>query len=113
MAIAWSDVVDIAPEMSTLTTAQQNAVLGVVNRLLVDTTLWGDRIDDGKKFLAAHIATIGIKRGGKGEIASETLGPASRSYATLRDINGTLGQSGYGAMYLELVRSVTLGGLVP
>lgn len=82
MAITWTDVVNIAPELSTVATDTQTAILADV-ALQMPAEVWGTMLDTGSKYLAAHLATVTSRRGGggAGPLTSETVGQVSRSYA--------------------------------
>jgi len=99
MAITWTDVVGIAPELVSVETATQTAILAVVSRQ-IDGDAWGEFADDGAKYLAAHLASI---RGNEGLVTTETLGQMSRSYALPPGIMGSLALSTYGAEYKRLI----------
>ncbi len=105
MAITWADVLLIASELSTTATATQNAILEDVDRE-VDDGAWGEFANKGKKYLAAHLATITAQSGagGAGPITSETLGPMSRSYASAADTGNSLTSTRYGMEYLRILR---------
>ena len=103
-------MVDIAPGLTGVASGTQAAVLGIVDRQ-VDLDAWGEFADDGKRYLAAHLATI---RTNRGVTASETLGPMSRSYYTPQGIMGSLSLSMYGAEYERLLRiALGLAAIVP
>lgn len=56
-------------------------------------------------YLARHLVTVGVsgERGTIGVVTSETLGPSSISYGTLRGALTTWHLSAWGALYLALV----------
>lgn len=105
MSIAWSDVVNIAPELSTTPVGTQTAILGIVSRQVANADVWGDLQDNASAYLAAHLATL-TRRLGNGPTASEGVGPLNRSYQSLLQF-GLLGQTAYGAEYLRLARLTT------
>lgn len=112
MAITWTDVTNIAPELSTIAAATQTAILATV-AAQVPSSQWGDAQNDGQAWLAAHIATL-TKRRGDGPLASRGVGPLSQSYQSMLSF-GMLGATGYGLEYrrqLMLLPTVR-GGLVP
>lgn len=80
LAINWSNVVDIAPELSTIPVNSQNAILAQVNTEL-STTVWGTRIEIGRAWLAAHLATVSNGGGAGGSVLSEKVGDVSRTYS--------------------------------
>jgi hypothetical protein len=102
MAITWQDVVDIAPELSTIATGTQTKILAMVGRQVANVDNWGELIDDASAYLAAHLATLTQKLG-NGPTASEGVGPLNRSYVSLLQF-GMLGQTSYGIEYLRLAR---------
>lgn len=108
--IAWSDVTAIAPNLSVVPVATQNAILLVVDRQ-VDSDAWGVYAADGQAYLAAHLAYI---RDDEGLVTSETLGQMSRSYAMPPGIKGSLALSTFGAEYLRLMYLANgFPGIVP
>lgn len=111
MAITWAEVVDIAPELSTITLQTQGSILGIVSRQVANADVWGDLQDDASRYLAAHLATL-TRRLGNGPTASEGVGPLNRSYQSLLQF-GMLGQTSYGIEYLRLARltSAVLGSV--
>jgi hypothetical protein len=105
MAIVWADVLAIAPELSTVATGTFQAILTIADRQ-IDDERWGEFADDGRRYLAAHMATIsnGDAGGAAGPIASETLGPMSVSYGAIADVDGELSGTKYGVFYRHLMR---------
>lgn len=107
-SITWADVILIAPDLSTLTVSQQNAILAQVE--LQMNTVWGDKIDLGAVWLAAHIGTL-IKRatagsggGASGPVTQETVGQVSRSYANVFSIAlGSFSLTPFGMEYERLL----------
>jgi hypothetical protein len=116
VSITWADVVAYpAPELSTLATASQTAILAIVDRQ-IDVDAWGEFADDGRRLLAAHLGTLTRSGAGgaAGPVTSETLGAMSRSYASMTTDAGLLGTTKYGAEYLRLMRiAVGVAVLVP
>lgn len=96
-------VVDLAPELSTGTAAgTQNQILIAVDLQVPTDGDWGDLRDQGACYLAAHLATLAKSRG-RGPLASQTVGPLSRSYGGLLQF-GELGLTSYGVEYQRLMR---------
>ena len=94
-------VVAVAPELATIPVASQVALLDqAVGH--VDAGEFGDDTDAAIAYLAAHTAVVS-KSQGQGPIASESVGPLSRSYASLTSF-GTLGLTTYGIQFLELLK---------
>ena len=57
--------------------------------------------------LAAHMLSISTRRGGSGQITSETEGSLSRSFGAVANASG-FGATSYGAEYLRLVSAFIL-----
>lgn len=109
MSITWTDVVGIAPELVSVETPTQAAILAVVDRQ-IDPDAWGAFADDGARYLAAHLASI---RGNEGLVTSETLGVMARSYALPPGIMGSLALSTYGAEYYRLTQiAIAVPGII-
>ena len=110
--ITWGDVEAIAPELSSVANATQSAILAIVGRQ-VAAEQWGDLVDDGQKYLAAHIGTLS-RRSGAGPVTGEQLGQMSRQYASTFLLKSLLGQTSYGLEYLRMIRLLpTSIGVVP
>lgn len=105
--ISWPDVVAIAPELSATDPQQQTALLAIVERW-VNPTTWGILADDGSRYLAAHLATIGRLRG-TGAVTNEVVGQLSRAYLSPKGLEGVrawLGQSSYGAVFYGMLAAL-------
>lgn len=106
MAIDWTDVVDIAPELSTVAVGMQNAILADINEEL-DPAVWGTRLDAGSKYLAAHRATLATRAGSGGAVQSETVGQVSRTYAVSSATAGAgYSATSYGQVFEQLMLSL-------
>ena len=108
-AIVWTDVTDLAPELSTIPLGGQTAILALVNDYL-DPDTWGGedapKLHSGRCYLAAHLATLGKRKGKSGSVSSEAAGGLSRSYAMPAMLStSTLQLTSYGAMYILLAKS--------
>jgi hypothetical protein len=107
MAITWSDVEALAPELSTVPVARQNLILAMVEKQ-VDGDVWTEFTDDGKRFLAAHLGTMTSSgSAAAGPITSESLGPMMRSYGWSGEY-GALASTRYGLEYKRLMK-IALG----
>ena len=95
-------VIDIAAELATAAAGQQRAILDIVDRQVADPAIWGSYLDDGARYLAAHLGTLS-KSKGKGPVTAEAVGSVSRSYAGMLQF-GALGTTSYGVEYERLVR---------
>lgn len=102
----WADVIAIAPgdaaAFANFPSATQAAFLGYATAEC-DPTAWGTLQFRAIVYLAAHLAKLGLLRGG-GMITSESLGPAARAYLAPQGIKGSLGLTAYGAEYDALLR---------
>lgn len=108
VSITWADVVDIDASLSAVPAARQESILLDVG-LMLDPTAWGDRYDMGCKYLAAHYGVLALRSGGsapQGPVASESLGPASRSYASSSAALGPHASTSWGQMFDTLVRTL-------
>lgn len=109
--ITWENVTALAPELSTVPEARQNFILARVNTELA-ANVWGDRLDIGRVYLAAHLATRSNAGAGggvapAGPVTSESVGSVSRSYAapagsSASDYKSTV----YGEEYANLVKQL-------
>lgn len=115
-AITWSDVVTLAPELSTYPVAAQDFILDFVNNTLNVNVIDGE---DGPRtklvriFLAAHIATMLIRANNNqtGAVTQESLGPQSTSYAQMSGVlSDRLNSTQYGIMYLKLINTSSARG---
>jgi hypothetical protein len=101
--ITWTDVVAIAPELSSVAVAGQTLVLAAVGKQ-VGAGQWGDLQKEGQLALAAHMGTL-IKRaaGAVGPVVSQTVGPVSRTYAVIASAASSLGSTSWGSEYQRLI----------
>lgn len=103
MAITSSDVLLIAPELSTISGGQWTAILAQVT-MQMDATAWGTWLDKGAVYLAAHLATMTKRVGTAGAVQSESVGSVSRSYAVSSSVDGAaLRSTSYGMEYSRLL----------
>lgn len=112
--IVWANVVAVAPQLATFPSGGQQSILTEVNAQ-IDDCVWGGTpaADTGRAWLAAHLATI-IMRRGNGPLTAESVGQLSRSYGAIPGIDGSLALTGYGAEFLRLCRRLpTVLGFVP
>lgn len=108
--VSWSDVTDLDPSLATVAVATQNAILADAV-LLLSPTAFGDRYDLAVKYFAAHSGAL-IVRGGSatvGVVVSESLGSASRSYASPPTASSNFAEFGstiWGQRFLFLLRTI-------
>lgn len=111
MSIDWTDVTALAPELSTVDTGRQAFILAQVNSEL-STAVWGSKIEIGRTYLAAHLATL-FKRaqsGSGGAVSSESVGAISRSYSvtSFSKNPSNLENTTYGQEYLRMIQTKAL-----
>lgn len=103
ITITWTDVVAMAPELSTVPLASQTAVLAAV-ALQMDVDLWDAKLNLGAVYLAAHLATIRGRNGVGGPVVAESAGSVSRAYsASVAAGAAQLGSTSYGIEYERLI----------
>ena len=101
----------IAAELATAPLALQTATLAHVNaRCPAD--VWGDEADTGRAYLAAHLATVALRRGAGGFVSEQHAGPVGQSFALLPGLAGVFGTTTYGQTY-ELLVSSLVGARLP
>lgn len=109
--IAWADVANLDPSLSTTSGGTQTAILADVYRTL-DAGRWGVKLDQGALYLAAHIGVLS-KRSGNGRVQSERLGDAATSYAVPVAVGlYDLGETTWGQHYTLLIRSLGVFAVV-
>lgn len=107
--ITWPSVVLVDKSLHCVETAVQTAILDDVETQVSVANL-GTKYDLACKYLAAHMATLylqGDAQAPAGPIASETVGPISRSYASMSGGTVTdawLASTKHGLAYLRIVR---------
>jgi hypothetical protein len=104
----WSNVVAMAPELSTLSVAQQNLIIADV-KLLVSTA-FGDYQEIAQRYLAAHMGTIlnSSNKSATGGLQSESIGDASISYGSIQDAS-RYDTTAYGRKYKEILDTCIIG----
>jgi hypothetical protein len=102
ITITWADVIAVAPELAVVPTTSQDEILAIADRQ-VNADSWGVLHDDGMRYLCAHLGTMALRRG-SGPVASETVGPLSRSYVNMVTLSGLYGATPYGVEYRRLIK---------
>ncbi len=75
--------------------------------LVMNETIWGPKMDMGRKYWCAHMATVNQRRGTGGAIQSQSVGQVSRSYALSVAAGRELFSStSYGIIYEGLLMSL-------
>jgi hypothetical protein len=103
--IIWTDVVAHAPELSSVPSTAQTDVLAYANVALNASEFGGTASAAyrlARIYLAAHFGTQ-VSSGGAGAVLSESAGGLSVSYGGPPS-SDMLATTGYGALYLALVR---------
>lgn len=95
-------VVDLVPDVADVTEAQQAVLLALAETLVSDTTVWLDLLDDGRRYMAGHLAQL-ARLQGHGAVTSEGVGELSRSYVAL-DGDETTAMTSAGRAFQDLVR---------
>lgn len=103
-AIAWTDVTDVASQLSAVGPAAQTAILLFVNTTLNVQLLGGEdspRLKLARTFLAAHIGELVRRRDQQaGPVASKSVSASSLSVSYASMANGdALSSTSYGGLY--------------
>lgn len=107
--LAWSNIVALAPELSSLDAVMGALILDTISKELSADNLGVERYERAVTYLTAHVACL-LETGafGKaGAVTSESVGGISRSYAA----NSPMGthpwydKTAYGRMYLFIIRN--------
>ena len=119
-AIAWSDVVALAPELANTNALTQTDVLNYVNGgggtglsggLLLNLTLYdgeaGMRTRLARIYLAAHFASM-PRLGSGGPLIGESAAGLSRQYGLMLD-KSKLALTGYGQAFLAMMPPAARG----
>lgn len=121
MALTWADVSLVAPDLASLGTTAQDAILAdVADQVNVDA--WGsqERADRAAAYLAAHIAVAGGYTGlgassATGPVVSQSAGPYSQTFANPAGMSvGNLSSTRWGQEYERRMKAMVVGriGLV-
>ena len=102
--IAWSDVVNIAAELSSFPAGGQPVIIALAYAQM-DPVGWGSEIDQGAQLLAAHLATVANRKGKPGAPTGYHVGSVSSSWAAVQLDGSLLDATSYGQLYRGLIRS--------
>ena len=83
MAITWSDVTVIAPELSSVPSPSQTVFIADAYAQM-NAGIWGGYLDRGAKYLAAHLATMSNRRGRPALRARSTLARSGSPTPSIR-----------------------------
>ena len=105
-AIAWADVVGAAPELvNRVAAGEQTFILAYVNNDAFEPAPFGGEdsatLERARVYLAAHMATMGLRTGAAGPVTSLTAGRETASFATFA-LKNTYYATGYGVL-LEMI----------
>lgn len=109
MALVWSDIVAVAPELASLDATMGAIILSSIQAELGPDNLGADRYERAVKYLTAHVACC-LKSGAfgvQGAVTSESVGGISRAYAA----NSPMGthpwydKTPYGKLYQFIIHN--------
>ncbi len=109
--IAWSDVIELAPELSTVSAGAQSTILAYANDALSVAAFGGEtspKLKLARVYLAAHVGTLSSQGGNPsaGPVTAESADNISRSYAARTVANPSdWDATSYGQLYAALVRT--------
>lgn len=107
MALAWSDVVVMAPELSDVPSGAQTEILAMVGRE-VAVSKWPTQAlaDEAALWLARHHGTFArpSRNGAGGLTQSATVGNVSKTVKLSQNSVVALEATSYGLNYLRMVR---------
>lgn len=123
MAVTWADVILIAPDLSSVASGSQNAILADVSTILSNASAWPTTAmhDLAKKYLCAHFGALALRStgggsaSGAGAVASEAVGDVSVSYSnpSTSDLSQAgLASTQWGLQYLALRRRSMMRGIM-
>ena len=120
-AIVWTDVTAHAPGDARLAsytnTRGQTDILDFVNDTtnvtLLDTET-GSKTRLARSSVAAHLATMELRRGAAGMLSQQGVGPLTKGYMFVQGMTRSeLSLTSYGCNYLAIIkRSAARGGMV-
>jgi hypothetical protein len=99
MTISVSDVIVVAPELSTVDPAIISQFI-TYSADYVSSSIFGNKLDFAHVNLTAHFLTMRGRGGPGGQVTSEKVGDLSRSYGQLDTSADALQQTSYGQAYM-------------
>lgn len=107
MAIVWTDVSDLAPELASLTVAAQNAILVYVNAAFDESKFKTEALKMARVYLAAHLGTLTRLQGSAiaGPLIEESDGRLSRKFAVITAENTSFSGTSYGELLQFLINT--------
>lgn len=103
-SLAWSRVVNIAPELATVSGGSQTEFIADV-QLQMNPCVWGSKLNLGAAYLAAHLATVSRRKGIAGALTEEHAGAVGHGFSALKGLS-PLETTSYGLEYLRLLRGL-------
>ena len=100
--VSPAGIVGDAAAFDAMPTATKEAILDEAIALC-NPISWAEKRNFGIVYLAAHLAKLGLLRGG-GFVTQEAVGQESRGYAFPIGIKGSLGLTAYGLEYKRLIK---------
>ena len=100
--IIWSDVLVVAPELSTVPSASQAAFIADAYAEM-NPDVWGAYLDRGAKYLAAHKGAVSQRRGQAGPTSNKRVGQVGQANAV---VSGALESTGYGEEFLRILNTL-------
>lgn len=96
--ILWTDVVALAPELSTLSTPAQTELLGYVNQAFSESMFTFNGLRMARIYLAAHLGTLTRLQGMAiaGPVIEESDGRLMRKFAVVTNENKAFTGTSYG-----------------
>lgn len=117
--VTVADVLELAPELADVPIAQLTLLVETITPLMLRAAEWGERLDEGHRTLAAHVATLLLlpssTAASGGAVTSRTIGQISESYAAAAVSDEQLERTTYGQMHkmlrsaLRLFRATSVG----
>lgn len=109
MSITITNILDIAPELSTASPSQIAAAIANAD-IFVNPTTWAEKTDIAKAYYAAHLLTLTRMRGTTG-LGSEKVGDLQRAYMRPMALTA-LGLSSYGIQLDWMMRTLVITPIV-
>jgi hypothetical protein len=110
--IEWTDVTAAAPELTDrVVTLEQTHILAYVNDEAFEPSAFGgeesNTLERARVYLAAHMATMGLRAGVPGPITSSTGGKLSLTYATF-GLKSSYYATSYGVLLEGLLEALPI-----
>jgi len=111
MAITSTDVINVAPELSSVATSRIDDFIAFA-KPYINFPLWDDKADFAHSLFTAHLLTLSNNTGSATtNVKSEKVGDLSRSFEGPKS-DELLSSTSYGSMFLSLRRSLLISPIV-